>query len=280
MTTTTHKPVHDPVTDRTTILCFQCIHMSSGCQALFSTRSGLAEHELVCDFQPITCTDCKMTMLQKEIVPHVHRCPERIVICPLGCSVVCTVSSVDKHLDQCQNVMVTCPISGCGQTLCRKQMKDHQRDMGLHTSFLIKQIQTGTFRDDRFIPCSMPYCQVSLVGLKAIREHEENVAYHVNLYKKHIANLQPLILSNSNPSYWKEHRFEVLDTGIIWFGFGFWWDAISQCLFAVQKWVEAKVVAIKGSLMLVHYRFWSDRWDEWIDLSKEDQLKRIREISR
>eukprot|EP01022_Parablepharisma_sp_SALTPOND_P034805 TRINITY_DN9305_c0_g3_i2.p1 TRINITY_DN9305_c0_g3~~TRINITY_DN9305_c0_g3_i2.p1 ORF type:complete len:373 (-),score=15.34 TRINITY_DN9305_c0_g3_i2:47-1066(-) len=94
-------------------------------------RKELPAHLKVCEFAPVPCPSCGISVQKARMAEHKQECPCLTVECPNKCGKSIPQGQLKSHFEmECSEIVQTCKyhLSGCKYTGKRKDIEEHYKD--------------------------------------------------------------------------------------------------------------------------------------------------------
>ena len=102
----------------------------NGCGNKIIRSEAIVHQRNVCPLRQYTCEYCKKKGIYNEIIgPHIDECPEVVISCPnVGCETSSIRKNMNTHCSICPHEIIECPYvhTGCTFTSPRCKMEDHK----------------------------------------------------------------------------------------------------------------------------------------------------------
>ncbi len=173
-----------------------CDNKGNGCTWVGELGS-LEAHRTGCEFSEVSCpNNCSTQLLRRDVKSHIESvCPQRDYTCRL-CDKQGTYCDITTtHVEQCPNVIVPCPNTGCGTDMKRCEISKHRQSC-------LKEV----------VKCS--YAKVGCeeeMAREECEEHEaDNVELHLQLAVDRISTLESKVREPIVPVVFKLSDFSKL----------------------------------------------------------------------
>ncbi|EAR97036.1 TRAF-type zinc finger protein (macronuclear) [Tetrahymena thermophila SB210] len=152
----------------------------ANCQKLVC-KKDLDHHQKNCEFNKIKCKYCLNPLKIEEQDKHLQECDHRIISCPnQGCSSKMQYLKRNVHLDQCKFRLIDC--TQCQQKIQFKDLDHHTLNLCINrliqcpqcSSQIIKKDEQYHLKQD--CPSRNVFCENCLQGMKFtdLQRHSEN----------------------------------------------------------------------------------------------------------
>ena len=103
----------------------KCSNSCAGCMWV-NEWAALEDHIKTCAFELVSCVNCLQMVLQGSLSTHMLSvCAMRRHTCPHCKQEGIHEHITGQHLEECKDVMIRCPRSGCEVTVKRRDMESH-----------------------------------------------------------------------------------------------------------------------------------------------------------
>ncbi len=153
-----------------------CDNSDNGCTWVGELGS-LEAHRTGCEFSEVSCpNNCSTQLLRRDVKSHVESvCLQRDYTCPLCDKQGKYCDITTTHVEQCPNVIVPCPNTGCSTSMKRCEVSKHR-----HTC------------PKEVVKCSYTKvgCKEEMVREKCKNHETESVELHLELAVDRISTLE------------------------------------------------------------------------------------------
>ena len=224
-------------------------------------RCNVNQHYRECGEMPVLCSvGCGQSLRRNKAAAHESdECPRRVVKCerchrPFAVEDIPRHHINDKECEQCH----LCQL-GCGQLLLDTAAEAHVKEQCSHRS----------------VQC--PVCDVAVRQDLLDTHLQANLVNHVNSLVSSNASLKQQLASVTSQLAEAVSRMQKQTDALCsqmacvskeMFGervlsAGQWVDALDTS----HQWLCARVVQVHDRRVLLNYSGWSDKWNEWFDMS-------------